>query len=122
MLRLTMGLCLVVLVGACDGDKAPAKAPAPSSGSAPAGPAADAGAAPAAPVEARADAGAAAPTEEKKAEGDSPGLLPSPDFTLKAPDLRLPESEGKKNLLGEDAKGGEEKKPRLLDVDLQKGE
>lgn len=128
MLRLMMSLCLVLsvaLLGACEGDKPKETKKAPEK----ARPAAtaDAGAAEKAPEKAApaADAGAAAPTEEKKAEGGAGGgLLPSPDFNLKAPDLKVPESEGKKNLLGGDSEGsgGAEKKPKLLDVDLKKGQ
>ena len=125
-LILIFALFLVAALAACDGGAqkpAEPKAPATDGAKAPAkAPDADAGAAKA-PDKAPAKAPDKAPEKTAdKAGGDGGGLLPSPDFKLNQPDLKAPEGDSKGNLLGGGAAEGEEKKPKLLDVDLKKGQ
>ena len=124
MLRLMMCFVLLMMGGlgaGCEGEKETKTSPpaAIDAGPAPAA-AADTGTAP--PTAKKTEKADAGDPQDKKAEG--PGLLPSPDFTLRPPSLKVPESDKKKKMLGgsDDAKGDDQGKPKLLDVKLKKGE
>lgn len=123
-----MALTLSLLVG-CPSEPAAPKAPEAPAADGAATPAAPAGEAPAAeapkegapagetPAGEAPTGDAAANAEEKKDEGGGGDLLPSPDFNLKAPELKAPEGE-RKGIIP----GNSEDKPKLLDVDLKKGQ
>ena len=108
---LTLGLCV-----ACEGEKNPQ----PTPDVADAGEAAPKAASDASAAAPEADAAKADPKVEEAApkKDDGPGLLPSPDFNLKPPGLKVPGDPKKRGILGGEQGGGE--KPRLLDVDLNK--
>ncbi len=128
-LILRVALLATLALIACDTPPPTAEIPSPPTSSVP--PPADQGAAKVgeagAPVDGAApsEGQAAAPAgdqgapagDEAPSGGEGGGLLPDPDFALKVPELKAPEGEKPKNLLGGEGEG----KPKLLDVDL-KGE